>query len=184
MAKYITEVLKELNNNPGLFETEYKKQGDGGPLGKVFYYAFNPEGKFKLPDGAPPFKKSAEPIGMTPGNFINEIRRFYHLCRTDLSPLRREQLFVQILEAIHPDEALILIAIKDQKLTDMYPNITRKRVADAGFIPPSPEVEFNTAETSAIEEVKEVKKEVKKETKRGRKKSTPETGTEASISAE
>ena len=45
------------------------------------------------------------------------------------------QLFVQLCEALHPQEAKILIAIKDQKLTSLYPNITREAVANAGFIP-------------------------------------------------
>jgi len=136
MAKYITEVLKELNDNPELFKTDYKKAGDGGPLGVVFKHAFTAQGKFLLPDGAPPYKKSSEPMGMTPANFIQEIRKFYLFVRKDLTGLKREQLFIQILEGIHPDEAKILIAVKDQKLTELYPNITRKVIAEAGFIPP------------------------------------------------
>jgi hypothetical protein len=51
----------------------------------------------------------------------------------------------------HPNEAKIIIAIKDQKLTDLYPNITRKAVADAGFIPQLSSEELK-------EEIAEVKK--------------------------
>jgi hypothetical protein len=151
MAKYITEVLKEINSNPDLFKTDYKKAGDGGPLGLLFNHAFTAQGKFLLPDGDPPYKKSSEPLGMTPANFIQEIRKFYLFVRRDLSALKREQLFIQILEGVHPDEAKILIAVKDQKLTTLYPNITRKVVADAGFIPPL------TAEELKLEEA-QVKK--------------------------
>lgn len=134
-AKYITEVLKELNENPSLFDTTYKKNGDGGPLGVIFKHAFTKHGKFLLPDGAPPFKPSQEPLGMTPAAFITETRKLHNFCREDVKPMKRETLFVQLLEALHPDEARILIAIKDQTLTDLYPNITREIVAAAGFIP-------------------------------------------------
>jgi hypothetical protein len=39
------------------------------------------------------------------------------------------------LEGVHPTEAAILIAVKDQKLQKMYPKITWKLVSDAGIIP-------------------------------------------------
>lgn len=135
MAKYITEVLKEINSDVSLFNTTYKKTGDGGPLGVLFKHAFTAEGKFLLPDGTPPFKPDTAPMGMSPARFQTEIRKFYVFCRADLKPMKRETLFVQMCEGVHPDEAKILIAVKDQKLTDLYPNITRKVVADAGFIP-------------------------------------------------
>lgn len=151
MAKYITEVLKEINDDPSLFQTTYKKTGDGGPLGVLFKHAFTAEGKFLLPDGDPPFKKDAAPMGMSPARFITEIRKFYLFCRKDLTAGKREMMFVQLCEGVHPDEAKILIAVKDQKLTSLYPNITRKVVADAGFIAPV------TAEQAKVEET-EVKK--------------------------
>jgi hypothetical protein len=40
-----------------------------------------------------------------------------------------------LLEGIHPEEAKILIAVKDQKLQKLYPKITWKLVSDAGIIP-------------------------------------------------
>lgn len=133
--KYITEVLAEINKDPTLFQTTYKKSGTGSPLEKLFFHAFTSQGKFLLPEGEPPFRKSKEPIGMTPARVVNEIKKFYHFCRTDLKPAKRETMFIQLLECIHPDEAKIIIAVKDQTLTKLYPNITRKAVADAGFIP-------------------------------------------------
>ena len=135
-TKYITEVLKEINDDPSLFNTTYKKNGNGGPLGLLFFHAFTAQGKFLLPEGTPPFRPDDAPIGMSPVRFISEIQKLRNFCRTDLRPMKRETMFVQLCEAIHPDEAKILVAIKDQKLTELYPNITRKAVAEAGFIPP------------------------------------------------
>lgn len=151
MAKYITEVLKEINDDPSLLKSTYKMNGDGGPLGAIFRHSFTADGKFFLPSDEPPYKKSPEPMGMTPAQFITETRKFYLFCRRDLKQIKREQLFIQMLESIHPDEAKILMAIKDQTLPKLYPNITRSVVADAGFIPPL-----------TTEELAEEKKQVKK----------------------
>jgi len=131
MAKYITEILQAINTDPKKIE-QYK---GNGALRLIFEHAFLEEKKFALPEGDPPFKKDAAPIGMTPANLYQETRKLYIYCRTDLKQLRKETLFVQLLENIHPLEAELVLAIKDQKLTKLYPKITHKLVAEAGFIP-------------------------------------------------
>jgi hypothetical protein len=71
---------------------------------------------------------------MTPTNLFSELRRLYVFCRKDLTPLKRESLFISLLEGVHPTEAKMLIAVKDQKLTKMYPKITHKLLFDTGFL--------------------------------------------------
>ena len=131
MAKYITEILQEINTDPKAID---KYKGNGA-LRLIFEHSFLEEKKFALPEGEPPFKKDPAPIGMTPANLYQEVRKLYIFCRTDLKQLRKETLFVQLLEGIHPSEAELVLAIKDQKLTKMYPKITHKLVAESGFIP-------------------------------------------------
>lgn len=149
--KFVTEVLKEINDDPSLLQTTYRKVGNGGPLGLLFKHAFTAEGKFVLPDGEPPYRPNTNPIGMTPAIFQQEIAKLYVFCRRDLSPIRRETLFVQLLEAVHPSEAKVILAIKDQTLTKLYPKITREVVAAAGFIAP-------ITPQQAVEEKQQVKK--------------------------
>ena len=43
--------------------------------------------------------------------------------------MRREQLFIQLLESVHPCEVKVLIGMKDRKLP--YKGVTRKLVAEA-----------------------------------------------------
>ena len=128
MKKYLTQMLAEINDNPKAIEN-YKTEF---LLKVVFAHSFLPNYKMKLPEGDPPFKPAAEPMGMTPTNLFSEARRFYVFCREDL---KREGLFISMLEGVHPDEAKVLIAMKEQKLTKMYPKITWKLVSDAGIIP-------------------------------------------------
>lgn len=130
--KFIPELLQEINENIETIE-KYK---DNIALRMIFEYAFLPQKKFDLPEGEPPFKKDAAPIGMSPANFIQEIRRFYIFTKErQLQTVRRETLFIQLLESLHPSEAKLLITIKDQKLTDEYPNITPHVLVANGFLP-------------------------------------------------
>jgi hypothetical protein len=131
MKKYLTQMLKEINDNPKAIEN-YKQEF---LLKVIFAHAFLPNYKMNLPEGEPPFKPAAEPMGMTPTNMFSEARRMYVFLREDLSAIKRESLFISLLEGVHPDEAKVLIAIKDQKLTKLYPKITHKLVSDAGIIP-------------------------------------------------
>lgn len=130
MRKYLTQMLEEINDDPKAIS---KYKGDA-VLKIAFEYAFDPAKKMVLPEGTPPYKPAAEPLGMTPTNLFSEMRRMYVFCRADLKPLKRESLFISLLEGVHPTEAEVLIAIKDQTLHKMYKKITAKLVAEAGFI--------------------------------------------------
>lgn len=135
MAKFLTEVLEEINSDVKKINS-YK---DDAALRFIFEYAFDPEKKFDLPDGEPPFKPDGAPIGMTPANLRMEAKKLYVYTRKDLKPIRKEQLFIGLLEAVHPSEAKLLCHIKDQTLEDLYPNITRTLLEGLGYIKPLPQ---------------------------------------------
>jgi len=63
-----------------------------------------------------------------------EYTKFYNFLKggnNSLSSLRRETMFINILEGLHPLEAEILILVKDKKLSDKY-KIT-KEIASAAY---------------------------------------------------
>lgn len=132
MAKYLTEILDEVSKDP----SSISKYRDNAALKFIFQYAFIPELKFDLPEGDPPFKPDAAPLGMSPANMIMETKKLYIFTKAkELNKVRKEQLFIQLLENVHPSEAKLLLAVKDQKLNKLYKNITAKLAADNGFIP-------------------------------------------------
>lgn len=135
MQVYLPELLTKVNEDVSLLNN-YK--GDA-TFTLLFKHAFDPAHKFILPEGDPPFKPDAAPIGMSPAVLRQELKKLYVFCRADLKPIRREQLFVQLLENVHPSEAALLMKVKDQTLTEAYPNITHQLAFDMGFInvPPS-----------------------------------------------
>ena len=62
-----------------------------------------------------------------------EFKMFYNFIKggnPNLSGLRRETMFINILEGLHPLEAEILILVKDKKLGEKY-KITQEVVAEA-----------------------------------------------------
>ena len=62
-----------------------------------------------------------------------EYTKFYNFLKggnDSLSSLRRETMFIQILEGLHPLEAEILVLVKDKKLSDKY-KITKDIVSAA-----------------------------------------------------
>jgi hypothetical protein len=149
MQKYLTEELTEINDNPELIK---QKIGDSA-FTVLFKHAFNPEFKFLLPEGEPPFKKDAAPIGMSYAILRQELRTFYVFCRADLTPVKREALFIQLLENIHPTEAALLVAIKDQELSKLYPNITHQMAFDNGFVtnpPPAKAPKQSTKKSTGV----------------------------------
>ena len=136
MQKYLPELLTEINDNPALLE---KFKGDGS-LRVLFEYAFDPAKKFLLPEGDPPYKPDPAPIGMSMGILRQELKRFYVFCRADLPAVRREDLFIQLLEGVHPSEAELLLSVKDQTLSKKYKKITHQLVYDLGFVQVPPPV--------------------------------------------
>ena len=65
-----------------------------------------------VPEGQVPYKENEVPIG------------------TDHTSLRRETMFIQMLEGLHPEEAKIICLVKDKSLTDKY-KITKDMVVEA-----------------------------------------------------
>jgi hypothetical protein len=131
MTPYITEILEQINKDPELVLTKYI---DNYAVKTIFEYAFDKTKKMVLPEGEPPYKKDTAPLGMSPGNFYQQVKKFYIFLRQDLTAVRREQLFIQLLESLHPTESAVCVAIKDQALTSLYPNITAKLAVKAGWV--------------------------------------------------
>lgn len=86
-----------------------------------------------LPEGPVPFKPNDAPAGTEHTSIRSESRNFYNFVKggnDSLSKTRRETIFIQILETLHPEEAQLLVLCKDKQLQSKY-KITKQVVADA-----------------------------------------------------
>lgn len=88
-----------------------------------------------IPEGDVPYKPNDAPVGVDGGHtrLIHEWRSLYNFVRGGndrLSQMKRETMLVQMLEALHKDEAEILVLVKDGELQSKY-RITRNVVEKA-----------------------------------------------------
>ena len=102
-------------------------------LKTVLGYTFDPTVKWLLPEGEPPYKP-ADPIDGE-NVFYSSIRKFYLFvdgpsdAQKNLKQVKRETIFIETLESLHPEDAKVLIAMKDRKLP--YKGLTKKLVEEA-----------------------------------------------------
>ena len=94
------------------------KHGNNGALKEILKYTYDPNIKFLLPPGNPPYKSVVDETE-NPTYLYGLVRKLYLFVEggnPNLNQQRREYLFIELLESIHPKEAEILLQMKDKKL--------------------------------------------------------------------
>ena len=92
-------------------------------LKSLFIWNFDDSVISLLPPGEVPYKPNESPLGTDHSSLRREQRSLYNFVKggnDQLSTIRRETIFIQMLEGLHPKEADIVIAVKDGDLEDMY----------------------------------------------------------------
>lgn len=110
----------------------YLRKMNSAPLRDILRINFDDDIISMLPPGAPPYKKDDMPDGMNYATLQNQYRKFKYFFKgqyTDMNPIKRESMFLEILESIHPSDAQVLIDAKDKNLK--YKGLTKKLVMDA-----------------------------------------------------
>ena len=109
---------------------DYLRKNYNVGVGVMLKMAFDPNLKWALPEGSPPYTESK--VDDSEGMLYNEIRRLYLFHEggnPGLSKARREILFQQLLESLDKNDAKLLLAVKDKKLP--YKGLTRKIIEEA-----------------------------------------------------
>lgn len=85
-----------------------------------------------LPDGDVPFKPNEAPEGTQHTKLEKEARLLHHFFKggSNISQVKRESMFIQMLEGLHKDEANVLVLAKDKKLGKRW-KITKQCVEEA-----------------------------------------------------
>ena len=89
----------------------------------VLIWNFDETVESAIPEGQVPYKENEVPVGTDHTSLRREWRQLFHFVKggnSNLSSLRRETMFIQMLEGLHPKEAEIICLVKDKKLTDKY----------------------------------------------------------------
>lgn len=160
-------LVSELFENVEKLETKEEKiallRQNGETIVKAILH-MNYEGtvKWLLPEGEPPFNKEKDrPIGHQQTTLILELRRFYLWFQKDLNltNVKKEQLFIDMLNGLHWTEAELICLAKDKKVHTKYPSLTIDLVKET-----FPDITFT--QEYVYEEAPPVKKTSKKRSKK------------------
>ena len=85
------------------------------------------QGPYNFPEGKTPIKEEGLPDGIADTTITMEFRRLLALLPNggakNLPQWRREEIWLQTCQGVHPKEAALLDAVKDQKILDLYPSL-------------------------------------------------------------
>ena len=98
---------------------EILKENDTPGLRRILKGAFDPKIVWDLPTGTPPYMANEAPAGTEHTGLESESNKLWHFVvggDNTLSKTRKETLFIQILEGLHKDEAVLMCHAKDKKL--------------------------------------------------------------------
>lgn len=93
------------------------KNNDHFAIKTILQGAFDPRIKWLLPEGDPPYKPTE--LVDQENVLIHDARKLIHFIEggnPGLKQLKRESLFVEMLETVAPADAKLLCSIKDKKL--------------------------------------------------------------------
>ncbi len=106
------------------------KKNESWPLKDIIRGSMDSTVQWNLPTGAPPYTPNVP--GSAPSSLAMQHKKFVNFVKggpgDNLPALRRENLFVEILEAIHPRDAQLVIDMINKK---RLKGLTRKVVYES-----------------------------------------------------
>jgi len=131
---FIHEVLELASNQRSRAKkVEILQEYESDALKALFIWNFDDTVISMIPEGQVPYKENEVPVGTDHTSLRREWKHLYNFVKggnDSISSLRRETMFIQILEGLHPEEAKILCLVKDKALQSKY-KITYEVVAQA-----------------------------------------------------
>ena len=131
----ISEIFTKINNAKDKpKKIEVLRRYDTPGMRMILKGAFDPKIQWDLPEGTPPYIANEAPAG-TEHTFLEvEAKRLYNFAvggNDQLNKIRKETLFIQMLEGLHASEAKVLIDVKNKSLNKTYKGLTSDMVKEA-----------------------------------------------------
>lgn len=139
--KLVSEILSEASKIEAREErVQFLLKHNCPALRDVLRINFDEDIVSLLPEGEPPYRKDDAPKGYEYKTLHREFKQFSKFFKgpvaNKLSALKRESLFIQLLESLNSEESELLVLVKDKKLklrgitkklvSDIWPNLIRK----------------------------------------------------------
>ena len=134
MKLLISEVLQKVSNaKTKAKKIELLQQHNTDALRMLLIWNFDESVISELPAGEVPYTANEAPVGTEHTVLEKEARLLYNFVQggnNGLQQSRRENMFIQMLEGLHKDEANVLCLVKDKQLGKKY-KITKACVSEA-----------------------------------------------------
>ena len=131
----ISEIFTKINNAKDKpKKIEVLRQYDTPGMRMILKGAFDPKIEWDLPEGTPPYIANEAPAGTEHTYLEVEAKRLYNFAKggnDQLNKIRKETLFIQMLEGLHADEAKVLIDMKNKTLNKTFKGLTSDMVKEA-----------------------------------------------------
>ena len=131
----ISEILRKVSNAKTKKEkVDLLKKHNSTALRQLMIINFDESIVSELPEGEVPYTPNDAPVGTDHTRLEQEYRGLYRFFKggdNRLKSLKRESMFVQLLEGLSAEEAELLVLCKDGKMGDKYKRITKAVVSEA-----------------------------------------------------
>ena len=131
---FVNEILDYVSSQKSkIAKVEALKEYRNEALVSILIWNFDETVVSMIPEGDVPFTTNDSPQGTDHTSLRREQRNLYHFVKggnDSLNNLRRESMFIQMLEGLHPSEAKIVVLAKDGRLHEDYA-VTYDQVAEA-----------------------------------------------------
>ena len=131
---FVHEILEYVGKQKSkVAKVEALKEYRNDALVSILIWNFDETVLSLIPEGDVPFKPNESPLGTDHTSLRREAKNLYHFVKggnDTLNGIRRETMFIQMLEGLHPDEAKIIILTKDKRLSEEYA-VTYEQVKEA-----------------------------------------------------
>ena len=129
------EILTKVNNAKDKpKKIEVLKKYDTNELRMFLKGAFDEKLEWLLPEGKPPYTVNEAPVGTEHTWLKQEVKRMFHFLKggnPQLSQMKRDNMFIQMLEGLSAEEAELLVWAKDGELNKHYKGLTANLVKEA-----------------------------------------------------
>jgi hypothetical protein len=134
MKLLITEILQKVNN--AKTKAEKKKilqEHNSQALRSLFIWNFDESVKTLLPEGEVPYRPNNTEKGLQHEYLEQSQRKFAYFVKGGIavSAMKREEIFIGLLETLHKDEAELLCLVKDKALQKKYTRISSTLIKEA-----------------------------------------------------
>ena len=129
------EILTKVNNAKDKpKKIEVLRKYDTNELRMFLKGAFSEKLEWLLPEGKPPYTPNEAPVGTEHTWLKQEVKRMFHFLKggnPQLSQMKRDNMFIQMLEGLCEEEAQLLIWAKDGELNKHYKGLTANLIKEA-----------------------------------------------------